>query len=266
MPCREWFDAQDAGYRDSVLPPQVRARVSVEAGVAQGWREVVGDAGRSVSLEHYGASAQYTELFDKFGFTAAAVVQRRARTASGPPPPGSHPRPGTTTSHMEEDMTDRLKELAAAGVSIWLDDLSRELLESGDLADLVARRSVVGVTTNPTIFASAPQGRRALRRPGGRAHRGGASVEDVIAELTTDDVRNALRRLRGHLRGDRRHRRPGLHRGATRSRVRHRGDAGGGPQPVAQGGPAQPAGEDPGHHRGAARRSPRRSARASAST
>ena len=74
MPCREWFDAQDASYRDQVLPPQVRARVSVEAGVAQGWREVVGDAGRIVSLEHYGASAQHTELFEKFGFTAATVT------------------------------------------------------------------------------------------------------------------------------------------------------------------------------------------------
>jgi transketolase len=86
MPCREWFDAQDQSYRDSVLPPEVRARVSVEAGVAQGWREVVGDLGRSVSLEHYGASAQYTELFDKFGITAASVVSaaeesvRAART------------------------------------------------------------------------------------------------------------------------------------------------------------------------------------------
>ncbi|MDX6324580.1 MAG: transketolase [Nocardioidaceae bacterium] len=74
MPCREWFDAQDEGYRDSVLPPEVRARVSVEAAVAQGWREVVGDAGRSVSLEHFGASAQYTELYDKFGITAPAVA------------------------------------------------------------------------------------------------------------------------------------------------------------------------------------------------
>jgi transketolase len=74
MPCREWFDAQDEGYRDSVLPPELRARVSVEAAVAQGWREVVGDAGRIVSLEHFGASAQYTELYDKFGITAAAVA------------------------------------------------------------------------------------------------------------------------------------------------------------------------------------------------
>ncbi|HET8599310.1 MAG TPA: transketolase [Segeticoccus sp.] len=75
MPCREWFDEQDQAYRDSVLPPIVKARVSVEAGVAQGWREVVGDAGRSVSLEHWGASADYKTVFREFGFTPDAVVQ-----------------------------------------------------------------------------------------------------------------------------------------------------------------------------------------------
>jgi transketolase len=74
MPCREWFDAQDQSYRDTVLPPTVKARVSVEAGVAQGWREVVGDAGRSVSLEHYGASAAYARIFEEYGITADAVV------------------------------------------------------------------------------------------------------------------------------------------------------------------------------------------------
>ncbi len=74
MPCREWFDLEVQAYRDSVLPPAVRARVSVEAAVAQGWREVVGDAGRSVSLEHFGASADYQILFHEFGITAEAVV------------------------------------------------------------------------------------------------------------------------------------------------------------------------------------------------
>lgn len=59
MPCREWFADQPDAYRDEVLPPGVRARVSVEAAVAQGWRDVVGDAGRTVSLEHFGASAPY---------------------------------------------------------------------------------------------------------------------------------------------------------------------------------------------------------------
>ena len=74
MPCREWFDAQDQAYRDRVIPPQVKARVSVEAGIAMGWREIVGDHGRSVSLEHYGASAAYEKLYEEFGITAAAVA------------------------------------------------------------------------------------------------------------------------------------------------------------------------------------------------
>lgn len=74
MPCREWFDEQDAAYRETVIPPTVKARVSVEAGVAQGWREVVGDHGRIVSIEHYGASADFARIYQEFGITAEAVV------------------------------------------------------------------------------------------------------------------------------------------------------------------------------------------------
>ncbi|WP_460366852.1 transketolase [Actinocorallia lasiicapitis] len=74
MPCVEWFDAQDAAYRQAVLPPSVRARVSVEAGLALGWRDLVGDAGESVSLEHFGASADYKTLYEQFGITPAHVV------------------------------------------------------------------------------------------------------------------------------------------------------------------------------------------------
>ncbi|KAJ1684252.1 hypothetical protein LUZ63_020545 [Rhynchospora breviuscula] len=74
MPCREWFDAQEAAYRETVVPPLVTARVSVEAGIAQGWREVVGDHGRIVSVEHYGASADYQRIYTEFGVTAQAVA------------------------------------------------------------------------------------------------------------------------------------------------------------------------------------------------
>ena len=74
MPCREWFDAQEPSYRETVIPPTVKARVSVEAGVAQGWREVVGDHGRIVSLDHYGASADYARIYQEFGITAEAVA------------------------------------------------------------------------------------------------------------------------------------------------------------------------------------------------
>jgi transketolase len=74
VPCVEWFAAQDRGYKEEVLPPSVRARVSVEAGIPQGWRDFVGDAGRIVGIDHYGASAAYQVLYEKFGFTAEAVV------------------------------------------------------------------------------------------------------------------------------------------------------------------------------------------------
>jgi transketolase len=74
MPCVEWFEAQSEEYREEVLPSSVRTRVSVEAGIALGWRSYVGDAGESVSLEHFGASAPYQTLYEKFGITAEAVV------------------------------------------------------------------------------------------------------------------------------------------------------------------------------------------------
>jgi len=74
MPCVEWFEEQDRAYRDSVLPPAVRARVSVEAGIALTWYRYTGDAGRNVSLEHFGASADYKVLYREFGITAEAVV------------------------------------------------------------------------------------------------------------------------------------------------------------------------------------------------
>lgn len=73
-PCLEWFDAQDAEYRESVLPHSVTARVSVEAGIAQGWWKYVGSAGRCISLEHFGASAGAEKLYAEFGITAEAVV------------------------------------------------------------------------------------------------------------------------------------------------------------------------------------------------
>ncbi|WP_084614093.1 transketolase [Nakamurella lactea] len=74
MPCLDWFERQPADYVESVLPSSVAARVSVEAGVAQPWYRWIGSAGRPVSLEHYGASADFATLYEKFGITADAVV------------------------------------------------------------------------------------------------------------------------------------------------------------------------------------------------
>jgi transketolase len=73
-PCLEWFAEQDSAYRNSVLPRNVKARVSIEAGIAQNWYQYLGDAGVAVSLEHFGASASAGELFADFGFTAENVA------------------------------------------------------------------------------------------------------------------------------------------------------------------------------------------------
>src|ERR1700752_1781864 len=88
-------------------------------------------------------------------------------------------------------MTDRLQALSDAGVSIWLDDLSRERIETGNLTDLVKDRQVVGVTTNPTIFATALKDGERYDDQVRRLAADGADVSRATFELTTEDVRNA---------------------------------------------------------------------------
>ena len=73
VPCLDWFEEQDASYIEEVLPSSVKARVSVEAGIAQPWYRWLGTCGRPVSIEHFGASAPYQKLYDEFGVTADAV-------------------------------------------------------------------------------------------------------------------------------------------------------------------------------------------------
>ncbi|MGB3439651.1 MAG: transketolase [Actinophytocola sp.] len=80
MPSQELFEAQDQSYRDQVIPPNVKARVAVEAGIAAPWYRYVGDAGEIVSIEHFGASADYQTLFSEFGFTTEAVVAAARRS------------------------------------------------------------------------------------------------------------------------------------------------------------------------------------------
>ncbi|WP_308491123.1 transketolase [Microbacterium terrisoli] len=92
-PCLEWFAEQDEAYRESVLPAAVTARVSVEAGISMPWRGIVGDRGRSVSIEHYGASADYKTLFQKFGITAEAVIEAARQTLAAN---------AATSTHTEE--------------------------------------------------------------------------------------------------------------------------------------------------------------------
>lgn len=81
-PCLEWFAEQPENYRDAVLPANIRARVSVEAGLSLGWERFVGDLGESVSIEHFGASADYKTLFTEFGITVDAVITAAKKSLS----------------------------------------------------------------------------------------------------------------------------------------------------------------------------------------
>ncbi|MDQ2757401.1 MAG: transketolase [Actinomycetota bacterium] len=75
MPCREWFEEQSRSYQEKVLPAAVRARVSIEAAATFGWHDVVGDAGRSIGVDHFGASADVATLYREFGITATETVK-----------------------------------------------------------------------------------------------------------------------------------------------------------------------------------------------
>ena len=83
MPSVEWFRQQPQDYQESVLPIEVRARVSIEAGLSSGWRELVGDAGKSIGIDHFGASADYKTLYREFGITTEAVVSAAKSVLEG---------------------------------------------------------------------------------------------------------------------------------------------------------------------------------------
>jgi transketolase len=106
MPSQEWFAEQDDAYRESVLPSGIRARVSVEAGIAMSWHRIVGDAGRTVSLEHYGASAAYETLYQEFGITAEAVAAAARESIAAAQ--GDAPAPATPSAPTQSKAGDQL--------------------------------------------------------------------------------------------------------------------------------------------------------------
>ncbi|MBR7742223.1 transketolase [Phycicoccus sp. BSK3Z-2] len=118
MPCREWFEEQSRSYQNKVLPPDVKARVSIEAGVAMGWHDLVGDSGRCVSIEHYGASADAGTLFREFGFTPEVVVKAakdslKAARAAGQVPAVSDTAPRVKKARAATSSTSTPNRLSA---------------------------------------------------------------------------------------------------------------------------------------------------------
>ena len=97
LPCWERFEAQDQAYRDVVLPPAVRKRVSVEVGVSLGWERWVGDEGAIIGLDHFGASAPAGTIFEHFGFTAERVTDVAAASSATACAAGSRPSTAATS-------------------------------------------------------------------------------------------------------------------------------------------------------------------------
>ncbi len=162
-------------------------------------------------------------------------------------------------------MTDRLQTLSDAGVSIWLDDLSRERIETGNLAELIKDKHVVGVTTNPTIFAGAIGNGERYDEQVRKLVADGADVNRVIFELTTEDVRNGCEIMTPVFESTKADGRVSIEVEPDAG-PRHRGDHRLGPEALAGRGPAQRLHQDPGHLGRAARDHRRRSPRGSTST
>jgi transaldolase/glucose-6-phosphate isomerase len=142
MPSWELFEAQDQAYRDSVLPPAVRARVTVEAGSVVGWDRYAGATGAMIGMHGFGASAPLKDVMAKFGFTADHVIAAARRQL------GKDQRRGQAERNP-------LKRLADCGQAPWLDFLTRSLVQGGGLKALIERDGLMGVTSNPSIFEKA---------------------------------------------------------------------------------------------------------------
>ena len=238
MPCWELFDAQPREYRDEVLPPDVGARLAVEAGISLGWHRFVGDRGDIVSIERYGASAPGPTVLAELGLTTGAVRRARPRARRGPP----------ARLLKEERMPKSpLHALADHGQSVWCDNLSRELLESGELARLVREDAVVGVTSNPTIFQKALAAGDAYDEQLRAVLAETNDPKELFVRLAAADVGRRVRSPAPGVGADRRAGRLRLDRGRSDARLRHRGDDRGGDPAARADRPAQPARQDPRH-------------------
>ena len=136
MPCDGHFAERSQEYRDSVLPPSVRARVSVEAAATFGWHRWIGDLGEAIGMHEFGASARRRRCTSTSG-------SRRGRRRGGPhePEPRAVELKGLNAMSTLADVNPQLKALTEAGVSIWLDQLGRSLVAGGELKRMVEQES-----------------------------------------------------------------------------------------------------------------------------
>ena len=146
MPCWDRFAEADQSYRDEVLPPAITARVSIEAAATLGWEKWVGDAGASLGMTGFGASG------------AGQGTLRALRPNVRAPSRGCAAAPIGPSRRHDMAQNERLAALTDAGVAVWLDQIHRQMIESGDLKALVDEKSLRGETSNPAIFEKAIMG------------------------------------------------------------------------------------------------------------
>ncbi len=215
MPCMEHFAARTAAYRDEVLPPACRARVAVEAAQPFGWHRWIGDRGEVIGMETFGASGP-----------AGACTSTSASRPSASPRRSRRREASQNVNGGQDEHRDRGQPatgaLTEAGVSVWLDQIRRSLIESGELARMVAEDSLRGVTSNPSIFEKAILGSKDYDDElleYAREQLGAVEIYDRIAVATSRSrptccaactASPTARRLR-------------VARGRARSRARHRG-------------------------------------------
>lgn len=178
LPSWYLFEKQDSDYRDSVLPPAVRARLAIEQGGSLGWDRYVGHDGATLTMSTFGASAPIAKLQQKFGFTLDNVCKlvRQVIERNGP---------------------SRLMRLGAAGQAVWLDFVERKFLARGGLRRLVEKDGVTGVTSNPSIFEKA-MGQGDAYDEGFRdiLGRSEAGVQDIYERQAIADIKAAAADLR----------------------------------------------------------------------
>ncbi len=169
LPCWELFDRQDDAYKDEVLPPGVTARVSIEEAATLGWDRWVGPEGATIGMHTFGSSAPLKDVQDKFGFTPDKIVE----TAKGLLP------------------MNPTKELHDLGQSLWVDNITRSMLDDGTLASYINEHSVTGLTSNPTIFDKAISQGHDYDEQVAELDAKGLSPEDAFFEIAISDLRRA---------------------------------------------------------------------------
>ena len=177
LPSFHLFDRQPDDYRESVLPAAVTARVGIEEASTFGWDRYVGPEGAMIGMHTFGSSAPLKDVLGKFGFTPERVVQTAREVLS---------RSDARRKRMKP--TARLHEL---GQSLWIDNITRTMLDDGTLARYIDELSVTGLTSNPTIFDKAIGAGDAYDEQIAELQQHGMEGEELFFELALTDLRRA---------------------------------------------------------------------------